>query len=150
MTQVGPGLVLPQQIDCWIDEFRSMNLPPFVCMYIQLLRVPLDVMYDCLSLQLRLKPPQEPSPHSVKQVLPLILYILSTLIMVVKSYHMCFPTAVPTLYMCCHVISHVLSCHITCIVMSYHMCCHVISHVLSCHITCVVMSYHMCFPTAGI
>ena len=59
-TSVGP--------ECWTQEFESMNLPLFCQQYIQLVHVPLDVMHECLKLQLELRPPQQPSPHSVKRV----------------------------------------------------------------------------------
>ena len=53
----------------WNEEFRSMNLPPFSTQYIQLVHVPLDVMRECLRLQLELdKDLTNPSPHTVKQV----------------------------------------------------------------------------------
>lgn len=59
-TSVGP--------ENWVHEFESMNLPIFCSQYIQLVHVLLDVMHECLKLQLELRPPQQPSPHSVKQV----------------------------------------------------------------------------------
>lgn len=52
----------------WIQEFESMNLPLFCEQYIRLVHVPLDVMHECLKLQLELKPCKEPSYHSVRQV----------------------------------------------------------------------------------
>ena len=52
----------------WIQEFELMNLPLFTVQYIQLVHVPLDIMHECLRLQLELKPPKQPSPHSVRQV----------------------------------------------------------------------------------
>ena len=54
--------------DSWIQEFEAMNLPLFSVQYIQLVHVPLDVMHECLHLQQVLKPPAQPSAHSVKQV----------------------------------------------------------------------------------
>ena len=54
----------------WIQEFELMNLPLFTVQYIQLVHVPLDVMHECLRLQLELKPPKQPSQHSVRQVGP--------------------------------------------------------------------------------
>ncbi len=53
----------------WIEEFQLMGLPLFTTQYVQLVHVPLDVMHECLQLQLELKPPQKPSAHSVRQVL---------------------------------------------------------------------------------
>ncbi len=55
----------------WLEEFASMNLPPFSMQYIQLIHVPLDVMRECLKLQVELgKDVRSPSPHTVKQVCP--------------------------------------------------------------------------------
>ena len=54
--------------ESWTQEFEAMNLPLFSLQYIQLVHVPLDVMHECLRLQLVLKPPAQPSAHSVKQV----------------------------------------------------------------------------------
>lgn len=54
--------------ECWVTEFEAMDLPLFGSQYIQLLHVPLDVMHECLRLQIELRRPQQPSPHSVKQV----------------------------------------------------------------------------------
>ena len=59
-TSVGP--------DNWTQEFEAMNLPLFYSQYIQLVHVPLDVMHECLRMQLELRPPRQPSAHSVKQV----------------------------------------------------------------------------------
>lgn len=52
----------------WCQEFDSMNLPHFGRQYIQLVHTPLDVMHECLKLQLELQLPEKPSPLSVKQV----------------------------------------------------------------------------------
>lgn len=53
----------------WNEEFRGMNLPPFSMQYIQLVHVPLDVMRECLRLQVELdKDLHSPSPHTIKQV----------------------------------------------------------------------------------
>lgn len=59
-TSIGP--------ENWVQEFEMMNLPLFSQQYIQLIHVPLDVMHECLRLQLEMKMPIEPSTHSVKQV----------------------------------------------------------------------------------
>lgn len=54
----------------WMDEFRAMKLPIFSVQYIQLVHVPLDVMRECLKLQMELgKDVQSPSAHTVKQVM---------------------------------------------------------------------------------
>ena len=60
MTSVGP--------QNWIHEFEQLNLPLFTEQYIRLVHVPLDVMQECLRLQLEMRAPQQPSLHSVKQV----------------------------------------------------------------------------------
>ena len=52
----------------WIQEFEVMNLPLFSAQYIRLVHVPLDVMHECLKLQLELRPSKQPSMHSVRQV----------------------------------------------------------------------------------
>jgi mitogen-activated protein kinase kinase kinase 4 len=36
---------------CWMDEFASMNLPSFSEIYLQLTRVPLDIMNECMILR---------------------------------------------------------------------------------------------------
>ena len=59
-TSVGP--------QNWIQEFEQLNLPLFTEQYIRLVHVPLDVMQECLRLQLEMRAPQQPSLHSVKQV----------------------------------------------------------------------------------
>ena len=52
----------------WGLEFESINLPHFGRQYIQLVHIPLDVMHECLKLQLGLQLPDKPSPLSVRQV----------------------------------------------------------------------------------
>ena len=52
----------------WTQEFQAMSLPLFGRQYIQLVHTPMDVMHECLKLQLELKLPKEPSPLSVTQV----------------------------------------------------------------------------------
>ena len=52
----------------WIQEFEQLNLPLFTEQYIRLVHVPLDVIQECLRLQLEMRAPQQPSLHSVKQV----------------------------------------------------------------------------------
>lgn len=52
----------------WIQEFELMKLPLFSTQYIRLVHVPLDVMHECLKLQLELRPSKQPSMHSVRQV----------------------------------------------------------------------------------
>ena len=52
----------------WLQEFCVMGLPLFSSQYLRLVHMPLDVMHECLKLQLELRPPYQPSLHSVKQV----------------------------------------------------------------------------------
>ena len=59
----------------WCQEFDSMNLPHFGRQYIQLVHTPVDVMHECLKLQLELQLPDKPSPLSVKQVNKTAYYI---------------------------------------------------------------------------
>ena len=53
----------------WMEEFKIMSLPSFSVQYIEIVHVPLDVMHECLRLQVELgNELVSPSPHSVKQV----------------------------------------------------------------------------------
>lgn len=56
------------QPESWVREFERMNLPLFSRQYLRLVHVPLDVMHECLRLQLVLRPTRTPSAHSVKKV----------------------------------------------------------------------------------
>ena len=51
----------------WLQEFDAINLPHFRRQYIQLVHTPLDVMHECLKLQLGLQLPDTPSHLTVKQ-----------------------------------------------------------------------------------
>lgn len=51
----------------WMEEFQHVNLPGFSVQYMQLVHVPLDVMRECLRMQVELGN-QTPSSHTVKQV----------------------------------------------------------------------------------
>ena len=53
----------------WLQEFDAINLPHFRRQYIQLVHIPLDVMHECLKLQLGLHIPDTPSHLSDKQVI---------------------------------------------------------------------------------
>ncbi len=70
----------------WIEEFQLMNLPLFTTQYVQLVHVPLDVMHECLQLQLELRPPQKPSPHSVRQVLQCCVYLCVLILRIFSWY----------------------------------------------------------------
>ena len=52
----------------WLTEFEMMGLPMFWQQYLQVLHVPLDVMHECLKLQLELGKQQTFSPHIIKRV----------------------------------------------------------------------------------
>ena len=52
----------------WLAEFDHMNLPMFYEQFILLARVRLDIMHECLRLQLYLKPPKSPSEFSISRV----------------------------------------------------------------------------------
>lgn len=52
----------------WLSEFEKMKLPVFWRQYLQVLHVPLDVMHECLKLQLELGKQQTFSPHIIKRV----------------------------------------------------------------------------------
>ena len=60
MTSIGPVK--------WLTEFEKMGLPIFWQQYLQVLHVPLDVMHECLKLQLELGKQQTFSPHIIKRV----------------------------------------------------------------------------------
>lgn len=60
MTSIGPVK--------WLTEFEEMGLPVFWQQYLQVLHVPLDVMHECLKLQLELGKQQTFSPHIIKRV----------------------------------------------------------------------------------
>ena len=60
MTSIGPVN--------WLTEFERMGLPIFWQQYLQVLHVPLDVMHECLKLQLELGKQQTFSPHILKRV----------------------------------------------------------------------------------
>ena len=61
----------------WVQEFDAINLPHFERQYIQLVHIPLDVMHECLKLQLELQLPDTSSHLSVEQVITCIcIYIV--------------------------------------------------------------------------
>lgn len=53
----------------WSEEFVQMGLPSFKPAYLCLLRIPLDVVHECLRLRLEQRPETDPSYMSVRQVL---------------------------------------------------------------------------------
>jgi len=52
----------------WSVEFRQMALPSFRPMYLFLVRIPLDVIHECLRLRLEQKPKKDPSAYSIGHV----------------------------------------------------------------------------------
>ena len=52
----------------WCQEFRRMGLPSFRPTYLFLVRVPLDVVHECLRLRLEQRPQGDPSFLSIRQV----------------------------------------------------------------------------------
>ena len=52
----------------WLAEFDKMNLPMFHDQFLLLARVRLDVIHECLRLQLYLRPPKTPSEFSISRV----------------------------------------------------------------------------------
>ena len=56
-----------QRVD-WLVEFDKMNLPMFHDQFLLLARVRLDVIHECLRLQLYLRPPKTPSEFIISRV----------------------------------------------------------------------------------
>ena len=81
----------------WIQESQLMGLPLFTTQYIQLVHVPLDVMHECLQLQLELRLPQKPSLHSVRQVRA----VRSSTVIYLVMLAMCFYTIACALVLTC-------------------------------------------------
>lgn len=52
----------------WLAEFDKMNLPMFHDQFLLLARVQLDVIHECLRLQLYLRRPKRPSEFSISRV----------------------------------------------------------------------------------
>ena len=52
----------------WLEEFDKMNLPMFHSQFLLLARVRLDVIHECLRLQLYLRPPKRPSEFIISRV----------------------------------------------------------------------------------
>ncbi|XP_038048070.1 mitogen-activated protein kinase kinase kinase 4-like isoform X1 [Patiria miniata] len=53
----------------WSEAFIAMGLPSFTPAYLFLLRIPLDVMHECLRFRLEHKPAVDPSAHSIQQLI---------------------------------------------------------------------------------
>ena len=52
----------------WSAEFKQMELPSFRPTYLFMVRIPLDVIHECLRLRLEQKPKKDPSPYSIRHV----------------------------------------------------------------------------------
>lgn len=63
----------------WNKQFLDLGLPSFRSSYLFLLRVLLDVVYECMRLRLDQRPLGEPSALSVRQV-KYVLFFLSQLL----------------------------------------------------------------------
>ena len=59
---------LVQDADIGVDDFDQMGLPSYKPTYLFLVRVPLNVVHECLRLRLEQKSEMEPSLLSVRQV----------------------------------------------------------------------------------
>ncbi|CAH1799809.1 unnamed protein product [Owenia fusiformis] len=53
----------------WYDEMLKMGLPSFQPSYLFLLRIPLDVIHECLKLRLEQQPDLDPSLLSLRQLI---------------------------------------------------------------------------------
>ncbi|PIK56652.1 putative mitogen-activated protein kinase kinase kinase 4, partial [Apostichopus japonicus] len=53
----------------WHPDFIKMELPSYLPIFLFLIRIPVDVMHECLRFRLEHKPTAEPSLHSVQQLL---------------------------------------------------------------------------------
>lgn len=59
----------------WSSEFQEMQLPTFRRAVLTLLKIPLDVLHECLQIRLEHLPSTEPSSFSIEQVIkPIIDY----------------------------------------------------------------------------
>ncbi|KAK7107487.1 mitogen-activated protein kinase kinase kinase 4-like isoform X2 [Littorina saxatilis] len=70
----------------WCQEFRRMGLPSFRPTYLFLVRIPLDVVHECLRLRLEQRPQGDPSFLSIRQLIrecKEVLYAAT----VVKQYY---------------------------------------------------------------
>ena len=63
-----PSKLIPINNNTCCSDFQEMNLPSFKPTFLFLVRIPLDVIHECIRLRLEQQPETEPSIHSVKQV----------------------------------------------------------------------------------
>ena len=64
----GPDILVPVQTDVCCSDFRQLNLPSFKPTFLFLVRLPLDIIHECIRLRVEQRPKKEPSIHSVRQV----------------------------------------------------------------------------------
>ncbi|XP_071480035.1 mitogen-activated protein kinase kinase kinase 4-like [Diadema antillarum] len=71
----------------WSKEFQEMNLPSFMPAYLFLVRIPLDVMHECLRFRLEHKPAADPSRHSIQQLIRECKEVIGACTHVKQYYH---------------------------------------------------------------
>ncbi|XP_072036132.1 mitogen-activated protein kinase kinase kinase 4-like [Amphiura filiformis] len=71
----------------WSKEFLAMGLPSFIPAYLFLLRIPLDVMHECLRFRLEHKPAVDPSAHSIQQLLHECKEVIRSSVNMKQYYH---------------------------------------------------------------
>ncbi len=67
----------------WCKEFKDIGLPSFKPTYLFLVRIPLDVIHECLRLRLEQMPKTDPSSWSIRHVRLISLLTINN----VKIYH---------------------------------------------------------------
>ncbi|KAK6169248.1 hypothetical protein SNE40_020332 [Patella caerulea] len=77
----------------WSEEFVKMGLPSFRPSYLFLVRIPLDVIHECLRLRLEQRPVNEPSFHSTRQLMRECKEVLRGAV-AVKQYYQVMVSAV--------------------------------------------------------
>ncbi|ESO84956.1 hypothetical protein LOTGIDRAFT_168212 [Lottia gigantea] len=72
----------------WSEEFIKMGLPSFRPSYLFLVRIPLDVIHECLRLRLEQRPTNEPSLHSTRQLMRECKEVLKGAVAVKQYYQL--------------------------------------------------------------
>jgi hypothetical protein len=67
-------------------SIKDLGLPSFRPAYLFLCRIPLDIMYECLSSKLEHQPQKPPSPLSLRQLLYECKETISGAVMVRQKY----------------------------------------------------------------
>ncbi|XP_063954186.1 mitogen-activated protein kinase kinase kinase 4-like [Lytechinus pictus] len=80
-------ITLLQSHGAWSKEFQDMNLPSFMPAYLFLVRIPLDVMHECLRFRLEHKPEADPSRHSIQQLIREYKEVIGACTHVKQYYH---------------------------------------------------------------